>query len=78
MTMQKDSRIVELLEQAHTDGFTLALTPEDICRLEDAGHIVDIRTGVVSYHQAEEFLASRPVLSEKGIQLALQIEMGSL
>lgn len=48
-----DPRIDELLELAAAEGLTLPLPPETIIRLEDAGHIVDLRTGTVEVGEAD-------------------------
>lgn len=39
------TRIQELLDLAAVEGFTLAMTPEHILEIEDAGYVVDLRTG---------------------------------
>lgn len=44
-----DNRITELLALAAEDGFTLALSPEEIVAHEDRGAIVDLVTGEVMY-----------------------------
>ncbi len=45
--MYIDNRIQELIDLAAQDGFTLALSPRQIIELEDAGYIVDLRTGAI-------------------------------
>ena len=48
-----DKHIQELLEWAEAEGLELPMTPEAIIRLEDAGHVVDLRTGAVSVGEGD-------------------------
>lgn len=48
-----DERITELLALAESEGITLPMTPQAICWLEDAGHVVDLDTGVVHFNEAD-------------------------
>jgi hypothetical protein len=43
----RDPRIEELLELAVTEGISLPYPPETIIRMEDAGNVVDLRTGAI-------------------------------
>ena len=46
MTPQtQDPRIAELLELAAAEGLPLAVRPETVCALEDAGWLIDPFTG---------------------------------
>lgn len=47
MIGKQDSRIAELLELAKVEGFTLALHPSIIIAMEDAGAVVNLRTGAI-------------------------------
>lgn len=44
---QQDPRVTELLDQARSEGFTLALHPDIIIAMENVGAIVDLRTGAI-------------------------------
>ncbi len=53
--MHVDTRITELLDLAALDGFTLALSPRQIIDLEDAGYVVDLRTGAIVGRNSDWF-----------------------
>lgn len=57
-----DKRIKELLETAHEGGFVLPLHPCHICELEDAGYIVDLRTGQIVGTTEQWFGLCSPVV----------------
>jgi hypothetical protein len=42
-----DLRITEILELADNEGFVLPLPAEMISDLEDAGYVIDLRTGEI-------------------------------
>lgn len=48
-----DKRAGELLALAAAEGITLPMSVAEILALEDAGHIVDLRSGVVLIDAAE-------------------------
>jgi len=43
----KDRRVQELKDLAKAEGFTLALHPSIIIAMEDAGAVVNLRTGAI-------------------------------
>jgi len=43
----QDPRVAELLDLAKAEGFTLALHPSIIIAMEDAGAVVNLRTGAI-------------------------------
>jgi hypothetical protein len=49
-----DKRIQELLECAEAEGLPLPMSPEAIIELEDAGHIVDLKTGAIVLGEANQ------------------------
>ena len=49
MNAPRDPRITELLDLAAAEGIDLPLPVEHILDLEDAGHVVDLRTGDIIY-----------------------------
>lgn len=49
-----DKRIQELLELAEAEGLDLPMEPEAILRLEDQGHVVDLRTGAVEVGEGDK------------------------
>ena len=57
-------RAVELLDFAAMYGITLPLPAETIIELEDAGHVVDLKTGEVSYGAADNERFSLTVIGE--------------
>ena len=58
-----DVRKIELIELAYREGIDLPMTPEEIIAIEDAGGIVDLRTGEV-LHDAPEWLIVPTVIGE--------------
>ena len=46
--MNTDPRIQELLDLAEAERFTLALPPSIIIKMEDAGAVVNLRTGAIA------------------------------
>lgn len=48
-----DKRIKALLGLAEAEGLKLPMAPEAIIRLEDAGHVVDLRTGAVEVGEGD-------------------------
>lgn len=54
MCFKVNSRIAELVNQANEDGFHLPMAPEVIAALEAQGHVVDLVTGDVIMHGADE------------------------
>lgn len=68
MSKQQDPRIKELLDQAEELGIALPLPPSVIVAVEDAGAIVNLRTGsievngvCVRYSPTDQALANAPV-----------------
>ncbi len=53
--MKQDNRITEVLELARTEAFALAMAPRQIIDLEDAGYIVDLRSGAIVGTNADWF-----------------------
>mgnify|MGYP001435581430 CR=1 FL=1 len=47
MATNQDPRVAELLELAEAERFTLALPPSIIVKMEDAGAVVNLRTGEI-------------------------------
>jgi hypothetical protein len=64
-----DPRIDELNDYAAAEGFTLAIPAAAICALEDAGHLVNLRTGEIQYNALEAFLNTRLQLTQRGWEL---------
>jgi hypothetical protein len=49
-----DQRVHELLELAAAEGLTLPMSPEVIIRLEDAGHVVNLKTGAIEVGEGDK------------------------
>lgn len=62
----QDPRIDELNSFAAALGVALPLPAAEICALEDAGHLVDLRTGEIQYNALEAALNTRWQLTPRG------------
>jgi hypothetical protein len=71
-----DVRKIELIELAYREGIDLPMTPDEIIAIEDAGGIVDLRTGEV-LHDASEWLIVPTVIGE-ATAVVLAAEEGGL
>lgn len=70
-----DKRMQELLDWEAETGRGLPCTPQEIIRLEDRGHVVDLVTGEISYYAADTERFSLTVIGE-ALQVVLHAEDG--
>lgn len=72
---QTDPRINELIELAQEEGRPLALSPQTICALEDAGYLADPFTGMIWRDPAAPLAMTAPPALLRAMQDLIELRV---